>query len=285
MRLTIIAAGLSAAFTAVPALAQQAPASIPPIEDTVYAGDWVTIGGGIGVSPSYEGSDDYVFFPVPGAAGRIGGVNFQPKGTGIGADLIVDPDDAKLGFVLGPVARVRLDRTRQIKDDVVKQLGKLDTAVELGAQAGIQYSGIITPYDTLSATVDVVWDVAGAHKGRVITPSVSFLTPVSRGAAVVLSVSADHVDDNFAEYYYSIGPSGSLASGLPTYNARGGFQSVGANALITYDLDGDLTNGGFALFGLAGYSRMLGNFADSPIVADRGSPDQFLGGIGIGYTF
>ena len=215
----------------------------------------------------------------------MGGVNFQPKGTGIGADIINDPDDAKVGFVFGPVARVRLDRTRQIKDDVVKRLGKLDTAVELGAQAGIQYSGIITPYDTLSATVDVVWDVAGAHKGRVITPSVSFLTPVSRGAAVVLSVSADHVDDNFAEYYYSISPSGSLASGLPTYNAKGGFQSVGANLLGTYDLDGDLTNGGFAIFGLAGYSRILGNFADSPIVADRGSADQFIGGIGIGYTF
>ncbi|MAC12253.1 MAG: structural protein MipA [Sphingorhabdus sp.] len=285
MRLSIIAAGLSAALIAVPALAQQAPANIPPLEDTVYAGDWVTIGGGVGVSPSYEGSDDYVFFPVPAAAGSVGGVNFQPKGTGIGADIINDPDDAKVGFVFGPVARVRLDRTRQIKDDVVKRLGKLDTAVELGAQAGIQYSGIITPYDTLSATVDVVWDVAGAHKGRVITPSVSFLTPVSRGAAVVLSVSADHVDDNFAEYYYSISPSGSLASGLPTYNAKGGFQSVGANLLGTYDLDGDLTNGGFAIFGLAGYSRILGNFADSPIVADRGSADQFIGGIGIGYTF
>ena len=285
MRLSIIAAGLSAALIAVPALAQQAPANIPPLEDTVYAGDWVTIGGGVGVSPSYEGSDDYVFFPVPAAAGSVGGVNFQPKGTGIGADIINDPDDAKVGFVFGPVARVRLDRTRQIKDDVVKRLGKLDTAVELGAQAGIQYSGIITPYDTLSATVDVVWDVAGAHKGRVITPSVSFLTPVSRGAAVVLSVSADHVDDNFAEYYYSISPSGSLASGLPTYNAKGGFQSVGANLLGTYDLDGDLTNGGFAIFGLAGYSRILGNFADSPIVADRGSADQFIGDIGIGYTF
>ena len=91
MRLSIIAAGLSAALIAVPALAQQAPANIPPLEDTVYAGDWVTIGGGVGVSPSYEGSDDYVFFPVPAAAGSVGGVNFQPKGTGIGADIINDP--------------------------------------------------------------------------------------------------------------------------------------------------------------------------------------------------
>ena len=49
MRLSIIAAGLSAALIAVPALAQQAPANIPPLEDTVYAGDWVTIGGGVGV--------------------------------------------------------------------------------------------------------------------------------------------------------------------------------------------------------------------------------------------
>lgn len=288
MRLPLLLAGLAAAALSVPAAAQTAsasPSDIPAVEDTVYGGDWVTIGAGLAVSPSYEGSDDYVFFPVPAAAGSIGGINFQPKGTGIGADLINDPSDAKIGFVLGPVARVRLNRTRQIKDDVVKRLGELDTAIELGGQAGIQYSGVITPYDTLSATVDVVWDVAGAHKGRIITPTVSFLTPVSRGAAVVLSVSADHVDDNFNDYYFSVSPAGSIASGLPSYQAEGGFKSAGVNALFTYDLNGDITDGGFALFALAGYSRLFGDAKNSPITSIRGSADQFIGGVGLGYTF
>ena len=285
MRLPFLAAGLAAAALSAPALAQTVPADVPPIEDTIFAGDWVTLGAGVAISPSYEGSDDYVFFPIPAAAGSIGGINFQPNGTGLAADLIADPRDAKFGIVLGPVGRVRLNRTRQIKDPVVERLGKLDTAIELGVQAGVQYSGIITPYDTLSATVDVTWDVAGAYKGRIISPSVSFLTPVSRGAAVVLSANATHVDDNYNDYYFSVTPAGTLASGLPTFSAKGGFKSVGATALFTYDLNGDITDGGLAVYALAGYSRLLGDAKDSPITRIRGSADQFIGGIGLGYTF
>lgn len=285
MRFSTLAAGLVAATFAVPAAAQTVPANIPPISDTIFAGDWVTLGAGVALTSSYEGSDDYVFFPIPAAAGSLGGINFQPDGTGLSADLIVDPRDAKLGFVLGPVARVRLNRTRQIKDPVVERLGKLDTAIELGVQAGVQYSGIITPYDTLSATVDVTWDVAGAYNGRIISPTVSFLTPVSRAAAVVLSVSADHVSDNYNDYYFSVTPGGSLASGLPAYQARGGFKSVGAYALFTYDLNGDITDGGLAVYALANYSRLLGDAKNSPITSIRGSANQFIGGIGLGFTF
>jgi outer membrane scaffolding protein for murein synthesis (MipA/OmpV family) len=42
---------------------------------------------------------------------------------------------------------------------------------------------------------------------------------------------------------------------------------------------------GWALFALAGYSRMLGDYADSPIVSSAGSKNQWAGAVGIGYTF
>ncbi|WP_420607080.1 MipA/OmpV family protein [Novosphingopyxis sp.] len=286
MRLPLFAAGLCAAALSVPAFAQDVDtAPLPEVEDTVFAGDFITIGAGVGITPSYSGSDDYTFFPVPAAAGTLGGINFRPSGTGLAFDVIPDAEDAQFGFIAGPVARIRLDRTRRIVDDAVEQLGELDTAIELGGQVGVQYSGIITPFDTLSVTLDAVWDVAGAYNGRMIRPTVSFLTPVSRGTAIALSVNAEHVDDDFADYYYSSSPSGALASGLPVFQAEGGFQSVGANALFTYDLNGDLTDGGFAVFVLAGYSRLLGDAKHSPITSIRGSANQFLGGIGLGYTF
>jgi len=76
-----------------------------------------------------------------------------------------------------------------------------------------------------------------------------------------------------------------VASGLPVYDADGGFNSVGVNLLGGFDLDGDLTNGGLAIFAIGGYSRVIGDAADSPFVADRGSRDQWLVGAGIGYTF
>ena len=57
------------------------------------------------------------------------------------------------------------------------------------------------------------------------------------------------------------------------------------NLLGGYDLDGDLTNGGFALFAMGGYSKVIGDAADSPYVAQRGDADQWIVGAGIGYTF
>ncbi len=286
MRLPILAAGLCAAAFAAPAFAQSDPnADIPPIENTVFGGDYVTVGLGAGVAPSYEGSDDYVLFPAPAIVGSVGGINFQSRGPGIAVDLLPDAQDSKFGIVLGPVVRLRFDRARQIKDPVVKRLGKLDTAVEVGGQAGVQYSGLITPFDVLSATVDVRWDVASAHKGMVIQPQIAFVSPVSRAAAVTLSATAEYVDDDYADYYFTVTPGDAAISGLPLYKADKGFKNFGVNALFAYDLDGDLTNGGFGAFALVGYNRLLGDAKRSPFTSVRGSADNFLGAIGIGYTF
>ena len=57
------------------------------------------------------------------------------------------------------------------------------------------------------------------------------------------------------------------------------------NLLLGIDLDGDVTNGGLGVIVLGGYSRVLGDAADTPFTDIRGSKDQFIGAVGIGYTF
>ena len=89
----------------------------------------------------------------------------------------------------------------------------------------------------------------------------------------------------FADYNYSVTPAGSLASGLPVFKARGGFNKVGARLLLGFDLDGDITNGGPAVFVVAGYTRMLGDAKRTPLTSIRGSADQLLGVAGFAYTF
>ncbi len=49
-------------------------------------------------------------------------------------------------------------------------------------------------------------------------------------------------------------------------------------------LGGDLRKG-FAVGAKLNYQRLLGDFADSPLVALRGNPDQFSAGVGLAYTF
>ncbi|WP_417609837.1 MipA/OmpV family protein [Parasphingorhabdus sp.] len=267
-----------------PLLAQEDPAPPQP-EKSVFDGDYLTAGVGVAVGPSYEGSDDYTISPLPVVLGSFGGIDFQPRGPGIAFDVIPDQDGAKVDFIFGPVVRARFDRENSIKDPVVRSLGKLDFAVEVGPFAGIQVNRVLNPYDSLTAQVDVRWDVAGAHDGMVVYPSLTYFTPLSQGVVTSLSFSGEYVDDNYADYYFSISPAGSAASGLPTFTADSGWKNVSASVLTGVDLDGDVTNGGFSLIFLGSYSRMLGDPKRSPVTSIRGSADQFFGAIGVGYTF
>lgn len=287
MRTVLAAAAL---LVAAPALAQEEQVTAGPADeieaaDTVYDDTWLSVGIGGGYGPSYDGSDDYVFYPVPLVQGRIAGVGIQPRPAGIALDFIPDPAEG-VGFALGPVAKVRFNRTRQIKDPVVEAAGELATAIEVGGNAGLAFPKVLNPYDSLSLGVDALWDVNRAHSGMTFTPTIAYFTPLSRGIAASLSLSAEHGDDEFMDYYYSVTPAHRAASGLPLFDADGGdWTKAGATLLMGFDFDGDLTNGGLAGVLVGGYSRMLGDAKRSPFTSLRGSADQWFAAVGIGYTF
>lgn len=278
---------------AAPLRVQQAEADPPnplsmspdaPAMPTVFDGDYLTVGAGVAYGPGYEGSDSYVLYPLIGGQGRLGGLTISPRPAGVAVDLISERPGRKFAFNLGPVARARLDRTKQIRDPAVLALGKRDLAVELGVNAGFSINRITNPYDSLSFGVDVRWDIAGAHRGTVVQPTISYLTPLAASLAVVASLGAEHVDDNYARYYFYVPVTGP-ATGMPPYHARRGWKNANGSLIAMYDLDGNLANGGFALVGGISYSRMLGNIANSPIVSQRGSKNQFLMGGGVAFTF
>ena len=282
-------AAVSLALVAVPAFAQ-APESEAVKADApdrgVFAGDWVTVGIGAGYGPSYEGSDDYVLFPAPIAQGSVGGIDFGARGPGLYVDLIADGNsDSRVKFIAGPLVRVRLERNTDIKDTVVRSLGKEDIAVEVGATAGVSFSGVLNPFDTLTVSGDIQWDVAKAHRGRLITPSVSYSTPLSQAIFTSLSLSAIRVDNDYADTYFSIDAAGSAASGLPVFDADSGWKSYGATLLGGVDLSGNVLDGGWGVFGLASYSKLTGDAKRSPVTSIRGDSDQWFFAGGISYTF
>ena len=264
--------------------AESAKADVP--DRGVFAGDWLTLGIGVGYGPSYEGSDDYTVFPAPLAQGSVGGLEFGARGPGLYVDLIADGNsESNVKFLAGPLFRVRLDRNSKIKDPVVRSLGKEDVAIEVGATAGISFSKVLNPYDTLTISGDIQWDVAKAHRGRLITPAVSYSTPLSKAIFTNLSLSAVHVDDNYADTYFSIDTLGSAASGLPVFDADGGWKSYGATLLGGVDLSGDGRDGGWGTFALVSYSRLTGDAKRSPVTSIRGDADQWFFAAGVSYTF
>lgn len=283
----------SCAFGAAPAMAQDQEETLADVlrtaeveeEDSVFDDTWLGIGFGARVDTSYDGSDDYVVYPMPAAAGRIAGVDFSPRAAGVAIGLIELELADNLEFSAGPVARLRQNRTRNIKDPVVEAAGELDTAIEVGATFGFTFKDVFNEYDRLSFGTDFRWDVNGAHRGMVIDPGVSYRTPLNRGTVLGLTLGAIYADTDFSDYYYSVNPAQSAASGLPLFTADSGWYKAGGSAAVGFDLDGNLENGGFVVGVLAGYSRMLGDAERSPYTSLRGSADQFYAAAGVGYIF
>lgn len=268
-----------------------------PFEKPVFDDTWATVGIGAGIVPSYSGSDDYRFFPLPLVVGRVGGVGISPNGPGFALNLLSESPPAgppprpgsaaakKPSFSFGPAFRFRNDRVNQVRDDVVELAEPLDTAIEVGVSAGVSFSSVLRPRDRVSLSAQVSHDVLGAHDGLLIAPSIGYFTPLGRAASLQLSASASIVDDSYADYYYSVTPAQSIATGLAQFTADGGIESLGLTAITTYDLDGNALNGGFSLYGITGYSRLIGDAADTPFTAERGSADQLFAGVGVAYTF
>ena len=275
-RLAAFALSASTCALAFPALAQEAENHHE-----------LTIGAGVGYVPSYEGSDDYLVIPVAAVRGKVADFAFWTRGTSLYVDAIPNRSANGVDIQLGPVVNVRLDRTSRIKDAQVRALGKLDTAIEVGGFFGIGKTGVITSdYDNLSFRVSWVKDVNDAHGSYVVTPAVEYMAPLSTRTFVGFGASAEYVGKGYGRYYFDVNPAGTTST-LPAYSGAGddeGFKKISLALTGGYSLSGDLRKG-LALFAIGGYSRMLGDYGRSPVVAIAGDKNQWIGAVGIGYTF
>lgn len=285
IRFAALAASLLAAA---PAIAQDTtvpaePAATAPPE----FGDTITVGIGAAYLTDYEGSNDYRFIPAPAAIGSIKGYAFTVLGNRASLDLIKNPAGPSWDLQAGPIGVVNFNRSTvsQIEDRRIRALGERDTAIELGGFVGVGKTGVITsPYDKLSVSLSYRHDVAGAHGSGIWQPTINYLTPLSLKAAVGFFASAEHADRDYGRYYFDVNAAQSLASGLPVYTTRGGWKNYALGAVGTYALTGDLLKG-WKLVAGGTYRRMLNDFGRTPVVSIAGSRNQWLGVVGIGYTF
>lgn len=221
----------------------------------------------------------------PQIFGQVSGFGFATRGSQLSVDLIRNRPNQTLDFQLGPVIGVNLDRTNRVKDEQVKALGKLKAAVEAGAYIGVSKTGVITSdFDTLTVGVTAVHDVSKGHRSYVISPSISYLAPLSRKALVLVSLDASYAGKGYARTYFGVDALGSLRSGLPVFSPKAGWKNYSITAAGSYSLSGDLRRG-LALVAGASYGRLLNDSARSPITSIAGQRDQWLGGAGLTYTF
>jgi outer membrane scaffolding protein for murein synthesis (MipA/OmpV family) len=275
---------LAACFTSSAGLAQSSPSATLPTPQEIANKDSLTVGVGAAVLPDYEGSDDYRIIPAGAIRGKLDGISFITRGTYLYVDVV--PTSSKFGFNAGPIIGARFDRRHHTDDPVVRLMAKRKTAIEAGGFVGVSFRGLTNPYDTLALRLDVLHDIGSAHKSTVLAPNVDFSTPLSRKTYASLNVGAEFVTNKFADYYFSVGPADSLATGgaLPVFDARGGMKNWKTSLLLNQSITGDLLHG-FSVFGLGQYSRLVGDFKRSPIVSQRGSASQWIGALGLAYTW
>jgi MipA family protein len=236
------------------------------------------MGIGIGAAPDYIGSDDYTVIPLPNFELSYAGYALRSSRLGVEADLV-----AVTGIDAGPIIRYDRGRSSNVDDSVVALLPEVNGSVELGgfvgaglplSVAGLESSSIMT------GRVEYLQGLDGGHEGATIGASVGLVSPVTDSLTLISSLSATYMSGNYADSYFDVSAAGSAASGLSVYDADNGFRDVGITFVANYEL-----NENWSVNGVSSFSRLIGDAADSPIVAERGSQNQFLGGLGFSYTF
>jgi outer membrane protein len=261
-----------------PALAQQLPSQIEtPVEAEVpnaNPGLQVSVGLGAAYLPDYEGSNDYK--PAPLWSLRLGNL-YDPEtfvslvATTLRSNLV--PSEH---WRLGVTARYINDYDN-VEDDRVKNISSTEKAVMVGGTVGYDFLAGLRQDAVLE--FDGLADAAHGN-GYTLTPRFRFRTPVSDGLLFEATASGTWASGDYMENFFGVTSSDAARSGLHPYDANSGFKDVAFSASLTYALGAH-----WSLTGLGSYERLLGDAADSPIVDDRGSENQWIGAALLSYRF
>ncbi len=251
-----------------------------PIAATAAAqptdGDAVSasVTAGVGIAPDYEGSDDYQIVPLVAARAEWRGLSLETNGIGLQADLVPLPQ-----LSLGPIVRYAPGRD-DVDDALVDRLAEVDSGVEVGGHIGLSQRDPLGAGGVASLDLEIVAEVADGHGGMTAEVSAGWAVPLTGDLRLATSVSGTWASDEYMESFFGIDAAGAAASGLRTFQADSGIKDVGFGATLSYAFTES-----FSAVGIFGYTRLLGDAADSPVTDDRGSPDQLFGGLGLSYRF
>ena len=253
-----------------PAAFAQAPEGAPAEDRSLNF-----LSAGVAALPDYSGSNDYRFIPFGAFRYEFENVTVRTDGPGLALDL----------YESGPVTAgvyARWSGGRdEVEDAVVARLPEVGNSIITGGFVDLELaSDIITGFDTFSLGARAGADALGEFDGVTWTASANYLTALSRTSFAGLTASVSGYSDDYAETLFSVDAAGAAASGLPVYTAEGGIKDVGVTALLTLGVGGP-----WSVTGVLSYSRLVGDFADSPVVARRGDENQAFLGLALGRSF
>jgi len=234
------------------------------------------VGAAAGMAPDYQGSDDYKFVGAPFFKFTFWGQRYaQLLGTELTVNLINDP---VLRFGLS--VNYRPGRNDDVDDPVVAKMEEIDDTAEMGAFIGAQFIDKSNPRHRFTATLDFLGDVGNVYNGYNVTLSARYWYPISMPIDLSIGASATYADDNYMQTYFGVSQEDSIRSGLRVFNASSGIKDFTVSPAVVYHLSKQWHVGA----GLR-YQRLLDDAENSPVVRDRGSADQWIYGLALGYSW
>jgi outer membrane protein len=226
--------------------------------------------------PEFEGSADMTALPLIAGELRWGNNRYVALEGNGGRINLVDHER----FEFGPAMSITFGRDNEIESLKVRRLGEIDDAFDAGLFAAYNTPSPLRDGDMIRLSAQIMGDTSDVHEGSWGDISASYRARVSDRLGVTLSTTVSYADDDYASTYFSVTPAGAARSGLRATIVEGGLKDVSLGLTAMYELTDR-----WSLFGIAEYSRLVGDFADSPVVAVEGDKNQLTLGVGFGWKF
>ncbi|MBT3513759.1 MAG: MipA/OmpV family protein [Nitrospina sp.] len=230
--------------------------------------DWSIMLGGITfLSPDYEGSDDvkvqgFPFFDVSWRNRFF--LNFQ---QGLGMNIIRNKN-----LIFG--TSVGYYGSREEGDnEALRGLGDIDGGVD-----GRLF--VFVPVGPISFTSMYRRDLSGNHDGAILSVGALYFKPVTKKLRINLQGRLNYASEKFMNTYFDINLSQASRSKMTAYDADAGIKDISGFNILIYSFTRH-----WNVVSFMGFSRLLGDAANSPIVKERGTANQFRFGLGFSYRF
>lgn len=238
--------------------------------------EWqVSVGGALLAAPLFPGAQDMGLALVPDLRLRYGEHFFASLPEGVGVATRLSPS-----LRVGALVKWRFPRREAVSDspfllsgdsNALQGLGDVDGTWEPGAF--VEFSG-----PAWRARLEARRGFGG-HEGALIDAEAAWRQRLA-GMEFATGPRLSWASTDFTQAYYGITPAQAEASGLPAYSPQRGLLSAGWSLSLRQPLDQHWQwHASFV------YDRLLGDAADSPLVRERGSRDQPLLVLGLGYRF
>ncbi|MCF4166432.1 MipA/OmpV family protein [Zavarzinia compransoris] len=260
---------------AVAALGVTARADLGDVSTAFLASGDDLVALGAGFAPDYEGAGDSGIVPAVYAHVGLGEGRFvELIGTALRANFI-----GASRWQVGPVVNYRPGR-QDADDATVRAVHEVDDAWEAGLALGWQIHDPENARNRLRVGLDLLQDVSDGHGGFVADLSVIYRQEVAGRLDLGVLAGVSFASGDYMAETFGVTAADATASGLSAFQPDGGFRDIRIAPLAVLHLSEN-----WRLGAVAGWRRLIGDAADSPVVKDRGDENQFYASMTMAYAW